>query len=198
MSDYAPYCQQRIADRMAIQDLIYQWCRAVDRLDLEAIRQVFHPDAIDNHGSYVGGVDGLVKWISERHRTIPCSVHKVGQILIEFGHGSDLAVVETYVETLQHYPPNAKASLAQLTGGTTGPDDMALDLMGRSRYVDRFERREGQWRIARRTLVFDWRGLVEVPANRSLQPQNGTLGMRNAKDLIYVEREKAGVSPPRK
>jgi hypothetical protein len=31
--DYSP---ARLADRFMIQDLIYRWCRAVDRLDLRA------------------------------------------------------------------------------------------------------------------------------------------------------------------
>jgi len=196
MSYANPYSSKRIADRMAIQDVIFQWCRAVDRLDPEAIRQVFHTDAVDNHGSYSGGVEGLIEWVRERHRTIPCSIHKIGQILIEFG-GPDVAVVETYVETLQHYPPNAKASLEQLTGKTASQSEVAVDLMGRSRYVDRFERRAGKWRIARRTLVFDWRSLVEVPPSDSLLPQRGTLGRRDAQDWIYLERAEAGVLPPR-
>jgi ketosteroid isomerase-like protein len=192
MSDLDPYSAARVADRMEIQDAIYRWCRGVDRLDFDAIRSVFHPDAEDDHGSYKGGVDGLIEWVRQRHRTIPCSVHKIGQILIEFG-SADVAVAESYVETLQHYPPGAGASLAQLTGGSDVAKGQAVDLMGRSRYVDRFERRGGRWRIARRTLVFDWRGVVEVPARGPLLPADWNLGRRGPQDHLYLERARAGI-----
>ena len=195
MPDLDPYSPQRLADRMEIQDAIYRWCRAVDRLDHDAIRSVFHPDAEDDHGSYSGGVEGLIEWVRQRHRTIPCSVHKVGQILIEFG-SADVAVAESYVETLQHYPPEARASLAQLLGGSQAAPGGAVDLMGRSRYIDRFERRDGRWRIARRTLVFDWRGLFEVPARAPLLPPDWNLGRRGPQDFLYAERARAGIAPP--
>lgn len=195
MADIDPYSAERVADRMEIQDAICRWCRAVDRLDFDAIRSVFHPDAEDDHGSYKGGVEGLIEWVRQRHRTIPCSVHKIGQILIEFG-SADVAVAESYVETLQHYPPEASASLAQLTGGSNAATGGAVDLMGRSRYVDRFERRGGRWRIARRTLVFDWRGLVDVPPRPPLLPADWNRGRRGPQDFLYLERERAGIGPP--
>ena len=71
MSPKDAYSPERVADRLQIQDLIYRWCRSIDRLDFDAMRSVFHPDATDTHGAYDGGVDGLIEWIRERHRTIP-------------------------------------------------------------------------------------------------------------------------------
>ena len=72
-----PYSPQRIADRMAIQDVMYQWCRAVDRLDRQAMIDAFHPDAIDDHGDYVGPAAGFADWVIERHRNIPFCSHVV-------------------------------------------------------------------------------------------------------------------------
>lgn len=192
MSALDPYGPQRVADRMAIQDTIYRWCRAIDRLDYDAIRSVFHPDAHDNHGSFNGGVEALIDWVRERHRRIPSSTHKVGQILIEFGD-ADTAVAETYVETLQRYPTDAKASLAPLTGGVLGSSDAAIDLMARSRYVDRFERREGSWRIAHRTVVFDWRTIAAVPQPEPVMLDGWTVGRRDHQDFVYRARANAGI-----
>jgi len=64
--DYSP---ERLADRAAITDVMYRWCRAVDRLDVEGIRGVFHPDAIDNHGPFIGIVDEVMarKEVSPRN-----------------------------------------------------------------------------------------------------------------------------------
>ena len=192
MNAIEQYSPERIADRMAIQDVMYKWCRAIDRLDEEGMRAAFHPDAIDNHASYVGGVDGLVKWVRERHAPIPFSSHQVSNMLIEFAT-ADLALAETYIRTLQRYPADAKASLAQLAGGTAGRPGLGVDLLTASRYVDRFERRKGQWRIARRTLIQDWKQFIEVPADAP-KPQPGwLLGRRDRQDFIYQERAALGI-----
>src|ERR1017187_6199738 len=74
------YTGERIADRMAIQDALYKWCRAIDRLDYEGMRAAFHPDGTDSHGAYNGGGDGLVEWVRERHKPIPFSSHQVSNI----------------------------------------------------------------------------------------------------------------------
>lgn len=186
------YTVERIADRMAIQDVMYKWCRAIDRLDYEGMRAAFHSDATDTHGPYVGGVDGLVEWVRERHKSIPFSSHQVSNILIEFA-APDLALVETYIRTLQRYPADAKASLAQLSGGQAGKPGVGIDLLSSSRYVDRFDRRNGEWRIARRTLIQDWKQLIEVAENAPKPRPDWLVGRRDKQDFIYLERAELGI-----
>jgi hypothetical protein len=187
--DYSP---ARLADRLQIQDCMYKWCRSVDRLDYEGMRSVFHDDAIDLHGAYNGPVDGLVDWIRNRHAGIPFSMHAVSNMLIEFA-GADLALVETYVRTTQRYPAEARAALDQLAGGRAGVEGGAMDLMTCSRYVDRFERRDGHWKIARRTLVADWKQFMPVPAGMPTPPASQETGRRDADDLIFRERRALGI-----
>lgn len=188
--DYSP---GRIADRMQIQDCIYRWCRAVDRLDYEGMRASFHPDAVDRHGAFDGDINGLVEWIRARHAAIPFSMHAVSNMLIEFA-GPDRALVETYVRTTQRYPAEARAALDQLAGGRAGSGDGAMDLLTCSRYVDRFERRDGEWKIALRTLVADWKQFVEVPQGQPKPPASQEVGRRNDDDFIYRERRALGIS----
>ncbi len=189
--DYSP---GRIADRLQIQDCMYKWCRAVDRLDFSGIRDVFHPDAVDLHGAFNGPVDGLVEWIRERHAGIPFSMHAVSNILIEFA-GPDLALVETYVRTTQRYPAEARAALDQLAGGKAGAAGGGMDLMTCSRYVDRFERRDDRrWKIARRTLVADWKQFVPVPADMPQPPASQETGRRSQDDLVFRERRALGLA----
>ena len=189
-ADYSP---ERIADRMQIQDCMYRWCRAVDRLDYEGMRASFHPDAVDKHGAFDGDVNGLVEWIRARHAAIPFSMHAVSNMLIEFA-GPDRALVETYVRTTQRYPAEARQALDQLAGGRAGSGDGAMDLLTCSRYVDRFERRNGEWRIALRTLVADWKQFVEVPSGQPKPPASQEVGRRNDDDFIYRERRALGIS----
>ena len=136
--DYTP---ARLADRAMIQDLMLRWCRAADRLDYDGMLAVFHPGAIDSHGPYIGPVEGLIEWIRSL-TPAQMSSHLVGNLLIEFT-GPDEALVETYVRTIQRYGPDAKAKLAQLTGGASGSPGASADMFTSSRYLDVMTRRDG-------------------------------------------------------
>ncbi len=187
-----PYTPQRIADRFMIQDLMYRWCRAVDRLDKQGMLDIFWPGAIDSHGPYIGPAEGLVDWILERHKPIAVSSHFIGNLLIEFAD-ENTALVESYVRTIQQYPPEAKQQLAQLTGGAAGRPDAAVDMFTSSRYIDRVERRDGQWRIARRDLAQDWKQIVEVQ-HHALQPREGwIIGRRDGDDAVQTLRRGMGL-----
>ncbi|MGR7002873.1 nuclear transport factor 2 family protein [Yinghuangia aomiensis] len=81
--------------RQEIRDVVLRYCRGVDRLDLDAVRACYHPDATDEHGSFTGGVDAFLAWIG---RLLPCytmTMHVVANHLVEFA-GPDLARAETY------------------------------------------------------------------------------------------------------
>lgn len=137
---------ERIADRLEIEDTIARWCRAVDRLGLAGIRDVFHEDATDNHGRLFD-VEGLVAWVKERHKTISVSMHRLSNVIIEFAD-DDVALVESYVNVWQVYPPGAQAALAQLTGLQDEGAPGGKCLLAPGRYIDRVERRVGRWKIA--------------------------------------------------
>jgi len=188
-----PFSPQRLADRAMIQELIYRWCRSIDRLDYQGIRDVFHPDAIDNHGAYIGSIDGLIEWIKERHKPITFSSHFIGNMIIEFA-SDDVALVESYVRTIQHYPAHAKEQLSQLTGGTQGPDGKAMDMFTSSRYLDRVERRDGKWKIAHRLVIQDWKQLTEV-ISPALVPKPGwTIGKRDGNDAMQLARQELSIA----
>ncbi|TFZ07739.1 nuclear transport factor 2 family protein [Ramlibacter humi] len=187
-----PFGPGRIRDRLQIQDLMYRWCRAVDRLDKQGMLDIFWPGAIDSHGPYIGPAEGLVEWILVRHKPIATSSHFVGNLLIEFA-SDDVALVETYVRTIQQYPPEAKSQLAQLTGGAAGEPGGAMDMFTSSRYLDRMERRDGEWRIAHRDLIQDWKQIADVkyPA---LAPKEGwIIGRRDGTDQMQAERKRLGI-----
>jgi hypothetical protein len=216
------YTPARLADRAEITDVMYRWCRAADRRDWDEVRRVFHPDAVDNHGPFVGGVDELVAWMEDRHRTIPFSMHLVSNILIEFAT-ADSALVETYIFATLRYSPEGKAALAVFTGGGaggggtggggtggggaggggaggggtgssgTGSSGTATDSFAWARYIDRFERRNGEWRIARRTVAFDSSLMADVPGDAPVFDPNWAIGRRDKNDPIYKERAAMGI-----
>ncbi|HIZ97471.1 MAG TPA: nuclear transport factor 2 family protein [Candidatus Janibacter merdipullorum] len=158
----------RTDDRFAIQDVLFRYARAVDRLDHDAIARCYFEDAVDTHGAYVGDAAGLVEDIRRRHRTIDSSQHFITNVLIDFVD-ADTATVESYCLCYLRQQPAAGAV----------EQDLAII---RCRYVDRFERREGRWGIADRVVVFD--ESRTVPVVDVLDP-SWVRSTRDGKDPVY-------------
>lgn len=127
-------------DREAIRDCIYRYCRGIDRADEAALRSTYWEDAHDCHGAYDGPAEGFIRYAVDVFRTGPRNVHQVSNILIEFA-GPLVAAVESYFSALQRGPDREGKVRQYLLAG---------------RYCDRFEKRDGEWRVASRTVVYDW------------------------------------------
>ena len=153
------------ADRAEIYATLVRYCRGVDRRDAEMIRSAYHADAYDDHGAYQGDLDGFVDFVAKevwaRFRT---TMHKLGQALIEVE--GDTAEAETY----------AVCHHVVAEGGR----DVADSVMG-IRYLDRFERRDGEWRIARRELRWEW---IRTDALEALDP-GWTHGVASSADPVF-------------
>jgi hypothetical protein len=164
---------RQVADKDAIRDVLMRFCRGVDRLDEELLRSCYHVDSYDDHGPFKGiGQDfaaHIVKSIAERaHHT----THSVANVLIELDRDDqDVARAESYV-------------LAYLRR-TDGAGKEWLDFFA-GRYLDRFERRDGAWRIATRIVVHDWSASAELGATSFPLPMDSfTQGCRGRGDLVY-------------
>jgi hypothetical protein len=128
---------QALLDREAIRDCLVRYCRGIDRADEAALRSAYWDDATDCHGAWNGSAAGFIAQALERLRQGGRRVHQVTQVAIELQ--GDVAAVESGFFALQ--APAAKPAQETFLCG---------------RYVDRFERRQGDWRIAARTVVYDW------------------------------------------
>ena len=186
------FTAERISDRLAIQDLMGRWSRAVDRLDLDRVADFFWPDATDDHIVFKGDIQGLVEWIRERHKAIEFSSHLIANMVIEFATTKSV-LAETYVFTTQRYRLGT-ADKIPVSG--VMPDfapDSRIDSFAHARYVDRFEKRDGVWRIAKRTSVFDWIHLLEVESGRFLLKPEWNPGRRDRDDPLFAERRAMGL-----
>jgi hypothetical protein len=192
MSMDADFSPQTLASRAEIAHVMHYWCRAVDRCDWEAVREVFHPDGYDDHGIYRGGVDGLIAWLTERHKTISRSMHMVGNMLIEFAD-ADNALVESYSFAWQRYSPEGSEARKAIAGGTDVGDQL-FDMLMSGRYVDHFQRRDGRWRILRRHVVFDNSQMLSVPANSPQLSPDWLASTRGKDDPIWAIRAKLGLA----
>lgn len=146
----------RRADREEISEAVLRYARGVDRRDWPLVRSVYHADAYDDHGAFKGDLEGLMDWLQRRHAAIAKSMHFVTNILVEFD-SADGAVAESYYIARQTMGPEAGESRLMLLGGKAASVEpgasISVEMAGR--YIDRFERREGVWRIARRIVLFE-------------------------------------------
>jgi hypothetical protein len=184
---------QRIADRIAIQDALYRYVRGVDRRDWDRVRSAYHADAYDDHGGYKGDIDGFIAHLIRRHATIEQSMHVIGNMVFEFV-GPDSALVETYFITYQRLAPEAgDARLGYLRGAPIGPDQ-ALESEIIGRYVDHFTRRDGAWKVAHRTVVAELVRGIPAPRGGGVAAP-WALANRDGNDPI--ERKRAELGLPR-
>jgi hypothetical protein len=135
---------RELQDRQSIHDCLMRYSRGVDRLDRELLLSVYHEDAVDDHGVFVGTPRQFVDWVIPMHTATHLShQHCILNYTIDLD--GDVAHTEAYymfVGLNRHGKPFA------MSGG---------------RYLDRFEKRDGHWAIAARVCVRDWAPLSEVP-----------------------------------
>ena len=128
---------QRLLDRAAIHDCLARYARGIDRHDDELALSAFFDDAVDRHGQNARSPRELVAWGASQHESVwDAHQHFLSNVTIDWD--GDVAHVETYVMFVQR----------RRGGGVVD--------FGGARYVDRFERRAGDWRIADRAVVMDW------------------------------------------
>ena len=133
------------ADRLAIMDKIYRYCRSVDRLDIEVGYSVFHEDATADFGaSYVGTGRGWIDYICEEHKRFLHHSHQVTNIIIELD--GDKAGSESYVF----------ATLRRQEG------DKVIQHEFWARYVDTWSKRNGDWGVDSRFCIVDYGSMHEV------------------------------------
>ena len=162
---------QALLDKEAIRDCLLRYCRGIDRADESLLRSAYWPDAHDRHGAYVGSVDGFIAQALPRLRAGGRGIHQITNCTIEL-HGR-LAAVETSFFALQT---------------TAAAPEQATFLCGR--YLDRFEQRSDEWRVADRTVVYDW---IEERTRAELAQDDARLfgrrqpnGTRDETDPLYA------------
>lgn len=156
-----------LLQRRRIEDLILRYCRGIDRLDAEAVRDCYHPDGSDRHTGFFGRRDEFVAWVMAAVRRFDGTMHLVGNHLSEVE--GDRATAETY-------------GLAFHWG--TPAEDPRLNFVSAFRYADRLERRDGEWRILARTAVREWTRALDGAG--WIPPEGEAPGAsRDAEDPVY-------------
>jgi hypothetical protein len=153
-----------LADRQAITDLIYRYCRAMDRIDVELGYSLWHDDAVADYGDiYRGSGRGFIDFVSAQHRRALAHSHQVTNIIIELN--GDRAGSESYV--ISNLRVKDGEQLKQIT------------VWGR--YIDQWSRRDGRWAIEKRIAVRDFDEVRTVVAM-----SDSNVGRRDRGDPSYA------------
>lgn len=155
---------EELISRAEITDVIKRLARGTDRLDEGLMASCYHPDGYDDHNSFRGSGTEFARWVCEVLPHFEATHHFIADPYIRIEGG--VAQVDTYCEAHHVRVDN----------------DMILGL----RYVDRFERRDGRWLIAKRVCAFDWTYTVPFdPDQRFRFAPDFTVGHRDDTDITY-------------
>ena len=154
-----------LADRQAITDLIYRYCRSVDRLDVPLGRSIWHAGSHADYGPdvYQGDGAGVIDHICAQHLHTLHHSHQVSNILIDLD--GDTAGSESYVT----------ANLRVRRG------DRLMQMSVWGRYIDSWSRRGGRWGLDRRLSIRDFDEVRDVTAM-----QDHDIGRRDRSDPSYA------------
>jgi ketosteroid isomerase-like protein len=130
---------QEMLDEHALRKLVHAYCRAVDRGDIAKLRELYHHDATDAHGTFSSGsVDDFL---------------------------GELAAARPYIRTMQHNittvnfaidGTSAEGEIYTIATQTVIARERDVDVVVGGRYLDKYEKRDDTWKIVERTIVTDW------------------------------------------
>ncbi len=128
-----------LLDRDAIRRAIVTLARGEDRRDAGLISSAYWPDSVTDYSVFKGGFDEYLAWVVPGAEAITNTQHVLGQSHIELAGST--ARVETQVISYHRIDYGGGDEHDTVIGG---------------RYLDVFEQRDGLWRIAARTMLYDW------------------------------------------
>lgn len=156
---------QRVLDKDAIWECVLRYTRGLDRLDIDLFRSAYWDDAYTCHGTVNGSVEDFLDWWMPMQEGREAGQHAVSNFSVWFD-GDFAADAESYF--LASIKDKGATSVSLLCG----------------RYADRFEKRNGEWRIATRVLVFDWQANADASQMEEKLAQNFP-GSRDRQDITY-------------
>lgn len=153
-----------LLDKDAVVDCNARYARGLDRLDLDLYRSAFHDDALDCRGGQPKTPEEFLEAFLPVQPTRKVTQHLLTTQSIELD--GDTAHGETYyVAAVQH----------------EGDADVALH---GGRYVDRFERRDGVWRMSVKVVIPEWHVLAPAAVGSAVLAR-ARFGSRSADDPSY-------------
>ncbi len=191
--DTLPPELREVVDRQKIYDVLTRYCRALDRCDAELMKTVYWPDGYDAHGVFNGNAEEFAEFIVREIQTwFEVTQHTICNIHMEID--GDVAYTEAYL-LAYHRVKGTAGKIGEIFGpaylanldiepGTEPPQDFFYG----GRYLDKLEKRDGEWRIKRRTVVMDWNRNVPTQSiwDEGMFKVLDIRGTRGKSDPVYA------------
>jgi SnoaL-like protein len=169
-----------LEDQLAISTLMQRWALARDTGDWEALSATAHPGATMTTTWFDGGFDAFVESCRASWAKGSRSQHVLGGTVAEVA--GDRAIAQTRMSI------NVRSRL----------DGIEVDAVCVGRFFDRVEKREGAWRIARRSVIYEKDRIdpVDPQAKIALDPELLGRFPDGYRHLAYLQTRNGGrVSP---
>ena len=157
---------EELLAKQEIYELSCNYMRGLDRLDAALMHTVFHDDATVDYGFFQGSGKDFVAFAQNALKDHLANHHMIGQVNIKVD--GDQAVGEVYFQAFHKVVQDGEQQ----------------DLFISGRYVDRYERRDGVWKISFRSEVNDWARL-EADSDTYLEGSGCLIGERKPSDYSY-------------
>lgn len=195
MNDIQAKQLQLLIDRQEIEQVLKTYCRAIDRLDKELLKSVYHPDGTDDHGIFNGNAHEFAEFIiGALSEVIIDGMHTVTHSLIDVQ--GNFATSESYYIAYQRCPGGSEKTAAFFgeryaeAMKKAGKIDSDHDYLCGGRYIDLFEKRGGEWKILRRKITNEW-SIIQPSSRITDQGHVAAFnlpGRRDKSDPVYANR----------
>ena len=142
--------------REQIRDLLYRYCKGIDRRDWALVRSCFADDHVHSHSEFKGSADEFIGFASVALEKIPATHHSISNVHIE------LAADGMSASTEANFVAYHLIAAGHLEGTPVPTGGKATDWIVAGRYCDRLEKRGGQWIIVERNAFHDWERVDEA------------------------------------
>ena len=129
---------QELLDKRACEEVIHRYGRTQDWLDDDGQAACFWPDAEVDFGFFKGNGADWVTTVMAHEREAPRRWHLCTSVMVQVDGN------------------RAKAECYGIAVGGREQDGRMQDTMYGGRYLDELEKRNGEWRISKRTYILDW------------------------------------------
>ena len=161
---------QELRDREAIREVIHKYCQAVDRCDLEMLKSCYWEDGYDDHGFFAGNAHEFAEYVIPCLEAVDSSMHSITNTRFQFdGDRCACASQWSVVHRLRH-------------------DAGFTDFIHQGRYLDVWEKRDGEWKLLHRVIAGDvdrWIHTLDISAALA-GPNQPLQGCRGKDDPGYL------------
>lgn len=160
-----------LKDREAIREVIHRYCQAVDRCDLEMLKGCYHSDGYDDHGFFGGNAHDFSDYVIPCLEVVDSTIHAITNTRIQLnGDRASCSSQWSVIHRLKN------------SGGFT-------DFWHQGRYLDVFEKRDGEWKILHRVIVCDmdrWIETLDIRSQVLVDENTALYGCRGSEDPGYL------------